>query len=67
LPDEKIVVFAHGGVIRALVCHWLSLDPSNYLMFDVRPASITTIKLFEMRGVLVGLDNSISEGEEKNG
>ncbi len=67
LPDKKTVVFAHGGVIRALLCHWLSLGPSNYLLFDVKPASITTMKLFETGGVLVGLDNSISDEEKQDG
>ena len=52
----RTVVFTHGGVIRALICHFLKLDPRNYLLFEVRPASVTTIRLFEEGGILTGLN-----------
>lgn len=57
-PAEQILVITHGGVIRATICHLLGLDVKNYLLFDVRPASITTIDLFDGRGVLVGLNDT---------
>lgn len=59
LDAESAVVFTHGGVIRALICHYLNLSPSNYLLFEVRLASATTIRLFEGGGILTGL-NSMS-------
>lgn len=52
----RTIVFTHGGVIRALICHFLKLDPRNYILFEVRPASITTIRLFEQGGILTGLN-----------
>ena len=52
----RAVVFTHGGVIRALICHFLKLDPRNYILFEVRPASVTTIRLFEEGGILTGLN-----------
>ena len=52
----RTIVFTHGGVIRALICHFLKLDPRNYLLFEVRPASVTTIRLFEEGGILTGLN-----------
>jgi alpha-ribazole phosphatase len=52
----QAIVFTHGGVIRALICHFLKLAPRNYLLFEVRPASITTIRLFEQGGILTGLN-----------
>jgi alpha-ribazole phosphatase len=52
----QAIVFTHGGVIRALICHFLKLAPRNYLLFEVRPASITTIRLFEEGGILTGLN-----------
>ena len=55
---ETVLVITHGGVIRATICHLLGLEPRNYLLFDVRPASITTIDLFDGRGVLAGLNDT---------
>ena len=52
----RAVVFTHGGIIRALICHFLKLAPRNYLLFEVRPASLNTIRLFEEGGVLTGLN-----------
>jgi broad specificity phosphatase PhoE len=57
-PADTVLAITHGGVIRAAICHLLGLDPRNYLLFDVRHASITTIDLFDGRGVLVGLNDT---------
>lgn len=55
-PEERIMVVAHGGVVRALICHLLKLAPRNYLLFDVKPARLATIDLFPEGGVLTGLN-----------
>jgi len=55
-PEESILVVAHGGVVRALVCRLLKLAPRNYLLFDVKPARLATIDLFPEGGVLTGLN-----------
>jgi alpha-ribazole phosphatase/probable phosphoglycerate mutase len=47
-----VLAVSHAGVIRALVCHYLGLRPSQYVLFDVGHASITLIHLFDGRGVL---------------
>jgi broad specificity phosphatase PhoE len=60
LPETNIAVFTHGGVIRSLICHFLGIEPEGFLSFDIKPASITTIKIIDGYGVLTGLDNSIS-------
>jgi broad specificity phosphatase PhoE len=54
---ENVVVFTHGGVVRSLICHYLGLDSRKYLLFDVAPASVTTIRLFDGRGVLARLND----------
>ena len=58
---KTIMVFTHGGVIRALICYYLGLDPRNYLLFEVRPASVTTLRLFDGegkgKGILAGLND----------
>jgi len=63
LDYESAIVFTHGGVIRALICHFLKLDPRNYLLFEIGPASVTTIRLFENGGILTGLNNFFSVEE----
>lgn len=55
--DETLVAFTHGGMIRALICHFLGLEARHYLLFEVRPASITRLRLWEGRGVLAGLND----------
>ncbi len=57
VPGEEVVAFTHGGVIRAVICHLLGLPPRHYLAFKVKPASVTVIKLFDGKGVLVELNN----------
>jgi broad specificity phosphatase PhoE len=51
-PAGTVLVVSHAGTIRALVCHYLGLRPSQYVLFDVGYASITLIRLFDGRGVL---------------
>jgi broad specificity phosphatase PhoE len=51
-PAGTVLAVSHAGVIRALVCHYLGLRPSQYVLFDVGHASITLIHLFDGRGVL---------------
>lgn len=54
--EESVLVVAHGGVIRALICHLLKLDPRHYLLFDVKPARLATIDLFPEGGILTGFN-----------
>ena len=53
---EKIGVITHGGVIRTLICLALGISVRNYLLFDVQPASLTILELFDKGGVLKGLN-----------
>lgn len=53
---DTAVVFTHGGVVRALLCHFLGISFRNYLLFDIGPGSVSTMRLWDNgRGVLVGL------------
>lgn len=42
-PCENLLVVCHGGVIRALLHHFLGLEPSRII--PVGPASLTAIRL----------------------
>jgi alpha-ribazole phosphatase len=61
--SEPLAVFAHGGVIRALICQWLGLPAKHYLLFEVEPASVSAVRLFGDQGVLVRL-NDLSHLQE---
>jgi len=54
-PAETIAVFTHGGVIRAMICHFLGLAASSYVLFSVAPATVATLELFDGRGVLTAM------------
>jgi alpha-ribazole phosphatase len=54
---ETVVLFAHGGVIRFLICHFLGLPDRHHLLFDIRPASISEIRIDGGKGVLVRLND----------
>jgi broad specificity phosphatase PhoE len=49
------LVVTHGGVVRAMLCHLLGLEPRKYLAFDVPCAAVAVVDLFEGRGVLWAL------------
>jgi alpha-ribazole phosphatase len=56
-PAGTVLLFAHGGVIRFLICHLLGLPDRHHLLFGVRPASITEIRIDGGKGVLVRLND----------
>lgn len=56
VQGEKILVVCHGGVIRGLLCHFLGIDPLNYLLFQVKKGTYSTLDLFGAQGVLTGLN-----------
>jgi len=55
---ETVVVVSHGGVIRAMVCHFLGLPLRDYLLFEAEPASIAELRLHDGRGVLTRLNDT---------
>ena len=55
-PEEEVLVVSHGGVIRAMICLLLGLSFENYLIFDVKPASLAVLDVYGDKGVLAGLN-----------
>ena len=53
--EETILAVTHGGVIRAMICHLLGLPDREYVLFNVKRASLTTLEVFEGRGALTEL------------
>lgn len=61
-PAGTVVAFTHGGVIRYLICRFLGLEDRHYLLFDVRPGSLTEIGIEAGKGILTRLDNRCRPG-----
>ena len=55
-PAETVLAVTHGGVIRAMICHLLRLDPRQYVLFHVGYAALAVIDLYDGRGVLAALE-----------
>ena len=62
LPEKDIIIIAHGGVIRMLLCYFLKLDPSKYLLFKIKKGRFTTLELFPEGAVLTGLNYGVNKG-----
>lgn len=56
-PAETVVVITHGGIIRFLICYYLGLEFRYYLLFDVQPASLSVMTLYEGKGILNRLND----------
>jgi alpha-ribazole phosphatase len=57
-PADVVLAVTHGGVIRAMICYLLGLAPEKYVLFSVETGSVSTVELFEKRGVLTELNNT---------
>ena len=56
-PQETVAAFTHGGVIRFMLCALLRLDPRSYAAFEIRPAGVVELALFEGGALLQFLGN----------
>lgn len=54
--EEKILIIAHGGIIRHLLCLLLGLEAEKYLLFEVKPGCVSSMQLYDEGGVLTGLN-----------
>jgi broad specificity phosphatase PhoE len=57
-PCETVLAVTHGGVIRAMLCYLLGLDPRQYVVFHVGYAALAVIELFDGQGVLSALESA---------
>lgn len=54
--QQRLLVVAHGGVIRHLLCMLMHLPLENYLVFDVQPGSFSSLRLYSDGAVLTGFN-----------
>jgi alpha-ribazole phosphatase len=52
---ERVAVVTHGGVIRALVTHWLALPDDAAWRFAIAPAGVVEIAIEDGHGILTTL------------
>ena len=64
---DTVLAVTHGGVIRAMICHLLSLERRHYVLFDVDYAAVVVLRLFDGRGVLVFPGGDIPSGNPRGG
>lgn len=53
---KTMLLVAHGGVIRSLICALLGLSPQSYLLFQVAKGHYSTLELYSGGGVLTGFN-----------
>lgn len=56
MTEEKILIIAHGGIIRHLLCLLLGLDTEKYLLFEVKSGCVSSVQLYAEGGILTGLN-----------
>lgn len=61
-PCENLLVVCHGGVIRAVLQHFLRLDPVHII--PVAPASLTALRVGNGRPARLELFNYLPKGFE---
>jgi broad specificity phosphatase PhoE len=58
-PDQAIVAVSHSDVIKAVVCGFLGLSLDRYHAFEIGPASITTLVVWEGGGKVLSLNEAV--------
>jgi alpha-ribazole phosphatase len=53
---KRLLLVAHGGVIRHLLCSLMGLPSEKYLLFDVQPGSFTSLRVYSDGAVLTGFN-----------
>lgn len=60
---STVLAVTHGGVMRAMMCYLLGLEPRHYVAFDAPYAAMAVIDLFGTRGVLAALERPDAAGD----
>ena len=56
MVEDTVLIIAHGGTIRHLLCLLLGLESDKYLLFDVKPGCFCSIRFFAEGGMLTGFN-----------
>lgn len=58
LEDEKVLVVAHGGMIRYLICRFLGLNYKKFNSFKLEVASYAEIEYYQDFAMLAAINKS---------
>ncbi len=58
-PQETILIVAHSGSLRSLMCHLLSIDPERWWQFHISLASLSILETYPV-GAILNLLNDVS-------
>jgi len=64
--SRTVLAVTHGGVIRAMMCHLLGLEPRHFMAFDMPYAALVVLDVFGGKGLLRALEPP-EPGEEDDG
>lgn len=56
--DETVVVVAHGGTLRVLLCLALGVSPEAYWQFSFDPASLSVVDIYDEGAILKRLNDT---------
>jgi alpha-ribazole phosphatase len=56
MESKKVLLVAHGGVIRYMICSFLGLSYDNYLLFHVQEGRYSILDVFDQGAVLSGFN-----------
>ena len=60
-PDQAVVAVSHSDVIKAVVCGLLGLSLDRYHSFEIGPASVTTLVVWDGGGKVISLNEAVGE------
>lgn len=46
-PEENVMLVAHGGVLRGILCHLLAVEADGPLRFRLAYAALTSVEVYE--------------------
>ncbi|WP_457577416.1 histidine phosphatase family protein [Desulfomarina sp.] len=55
--QNRILIIAHGGTLRHLLCTFLGINPEKKMIFSLQPGGFSEIELHDSGGVLTRLLN----------
>lgn len=58
-PQDAVVIVAHGGSLRMLICSLLGLEPEHWYRMFLAPASISVVNMYPQVSIL-NLLNDVS-------
>jgi alpha-ribazole phosphatase len=58
-PEETVLIVAHAGVLRLLICHLLMIEPSHWRRFRTDLASLSILDTYP-QGAILSLLNDVS-------